>query len=161
MAAVEYLAIHCPGDTPPCNLDGLVGFTKAAIKTLALVRASVDAFTDCRSLPLDAAAALSQLEAIAGRRHEHDEPASPRRRWLSGRSPSNMGVELDLDGDQRSVVEVFGPYSIHTEVLDARGERVLVLHDSGDSVRISARLDEAPLVERLLADAGATFTIRP
>jgi hypothetical protein len=73
-----------------------------------------------------------------------------------------MGIELDLETDDgRLAAEAFGPYSIHAEFVDARGLCVLVLHDSGREVTVSAAdCHDKITIEDLLAGVGATLGTR-
>lgn len=158
---MEFLAIACPRDTPPCELSGLVRLTDALLDALPLVDAFVDGFSDCETLPPDAASALRQLEEIAAQRHRRDLERSRVYRWLRRRGPTNMGVELNLAGEQRRIAAIFGPYSIHCEIDRRNGQAAVILHDSGTSVSVRTADDrESEAVQRLLADASASFRAR-
>lgn len=65
---VEFLSLRCPGDDPPCKLDGIVALTAAVIDVLKPTTAMVDGFSDCSRLPAPAAAALADLQEAALRR---------------------------------------------------------------------------------------------
>jgi hypothetical protein len=161
MFGVDFVGIACPDDTPPCGLAGLARLTRTAIDDLGLTQACVDGFSDCRTLPPDAAAALTRLQDMASERHAHESQPSRWSRWRGRRGPSNMGIEVDLSGDDRRIIEDFGPYSIHTELSDSKRRVVLVLHDSGTGVSISADDRQQALVSRFLHEGGARFVERP
>lgn len=134
---VDFLAIRCPGDVPPCQLAGLLRLTWAATDVFGLISATVDGFSDCSDLPADASAALQRLRALAADRHA----SAPRRggflRAVRPEAPTNMAVEVELRGTDREVVTAFAPYSIHAELVDESGAVLLVLHDSGTAVSLS------------------------
>ena len=155
------MAVRCPADVPPCVLVGLSALTAALIDDLNLVSAVVDAFSDCRELPASATAALTSLEAIAASTRERAALHSRWYRWLRRSGPTNMGIEVDLRGEQRHLIEAFGPYSIHCERADPDGQVVVVLHDSGTSVSLTPtdRVPEAE-VRGVLEAAGVAFDLR-
>ena len=130
------MGIQCPGDEPPCHLAGLVALTAKLIDELALTRATVDGFSDCRDLPFDAVKALARLEEVARENHERNAAGSRWYRWQHRKGPTNMAVEFHLRAPDRYAVEGFAPYSIHAELHDGSGLVEVVLHDSGTSVSI-------------------------
>lgn len=159
---MEFLSLRCPGDDPPCKLDGLVALTAAVIDVIKPTGAMVDGFSDCGQLPPEAEAALADLRAVALGEHEREAQSSRWYRWLRRDGPTNMGVMLDLRAGGRHIVEQFGPYSINTEVTDAEGRLILDLHDSGSSVWIETFTPEHDsAITRLLCEAEVSFVLRP
>ncbi len=155
---VHYVGIQCPGDEPPCHLAGLVTLTAKLIDELALTRATVDGFSDCRDLPLAAVKALARLEEVASENHERDATRSRWHRWLRRKGPTNMAVEFHLSAPDRYAVEGSAPYSIHAELHDDSGLVEVVLHDSGTGVSISTdTAAHEALVARVLDEVQATY----
>ncbi len=152
---MEYVAIQCPGDDPPCRLPGLVALTARLIDELALTAATIDGFSDCGDLPVDAAKALARLDQVSTASQEGD---ATRFRWLRRKEPTNMALQFDLSTPARRVVEAFAPYSIHAELRDRWGLIELVLHDSGTAVSISTDLaTDDTLVGRVLDEAMVAY----
>jgi hypothetical protein len=159
---VEFLSLRCPGDDPPCKLDGMVALTTAVIDVLKPTTAMVDGFSDCNQLPAQADAALADLREVALVEHEREAKSSRWYRWLRRDGPTNMGVILDLRKSGRHIVEQFGPYSINTELTDAEGRLVFDLHDSGSTVWIETFTPEHDsAIARLLGEAEVSFVLRP
>lgn len=152
------MGIQFPGDEPPCHLAGLVALTAKLIDELALTRATVDGFSDCRDLPLDAVNALARLEGVASENHERDTSRSRWYRWPRRKGPTNMAVEFHLSAPDRYAVERFAPYSIHAELHDGSGLVEVVLHDSGTGVSISTdTAAHEALVARVLDEARVAY----
>lgn len=140
------------------DLAGLVALTAKLIDELALTRATVDGFSDCRDLPFDAVKALARLEEVASEDHERDATRSRWHWWLRRKGPTNTAVEFPLSAPGRYAVEKFAPYSIHAELRDGSGLVEVVFHDSGTSVSISTdTAAHEAVVARVLDEARAAY----
>jgi len=135
------------------TLDRRVNAARAILNAALAIATSgrVDGFTDISNLPPEVTAALEDVRMRA-----------PALRRLRGESePTFMAIPMRLaDPRDRAIFVAFAPYSIHAELLDPDGKRILQLDDASSSIEVSAPVSVFDALLRNLPEDVAVQRLR-